>query len=179
MAARGAAFFNAHHSALQQWFTNVDKDRTGRVSPTELQSALGMGGLSFSLKLVSSLVRMHDESNTGRLDFTEFCAMQAFLTKLQGAFQSSGHGAEQLNLQQVQQAERVLGFALDMQPDGAFYKMVQSYDFSGRGLIELDSFIAMAVLLENAQRLHAAFDPNKSGRATFDFNQFIWTLALL
>ena len=179
MAARGAAFFNAHHSALQQWFTNVDKDRTGRVSPTELQSALGMGGLSFSLKLVSSLVRMHDESNTGQLDFTEFCAMQAFLTKLQGAFQSSGHGAEQLNLQQVQQAERVLGFALDMQPDGAFYKMVQSYDFSGRGLIELDSFIAMNIQLRNAQKVFNLFDPRRTGRVTLDFNQLVWTIAQL
>ena len=65
------------------------------------------------------------------------------------------------------------------QPGGSFYTLCQSYDFDRRGATALDSFIAMAVLLENAQRLHAAFDPQRSGKATFDFNQFIWTLALL
>jgi hypothetical protein len=57
--------------------------------------------------------------------------------------------------------------------------MCQSFDFERRGKIALDSFIAMVLLLENAKRLHAAFDPNKTGSASFDMNQFVWTLALL
>lgn len=68
---------------------------------------------------------------------------------------------------------------LDRQPGGSFYTLCQSYDFNRTGIIGLDSFIAMAVMLENARRLHAAFDPQRSGRATFDYNQFVWTLALL
>jgi|TARA_B110001469_G_C9521733_1_gene259656 hypothetical protein len=72
-----------------------------------------------------------------------------------------------------------LGHTLDRAPGGSFYTLCQSYDFDRRGKIALDSFIAMVVLLENAKRLHAAFDPNRTGTASFDLNQFVWTLALL
>ena len=57
--------------------------------------------------------------------------------------------------------------------------LCQSFDFERRGKIALDSFIAMVILLENAKRLHAAFDPNRTGTASFDMNQFVWALALL
>ena len=64
-----------------------------------------------------------------------------------------------------------LGHTLDRAPGGSFYTLCQSYDFDRRGKIALDSFIAMVVLLENAKRLHAAFDPNRTGTASFDLNQ--------
>ena len=79
----------------------------------------------------------------------------------------------------IYQALSTLGHALDRAPGGSFYTLCQSYDFDRRGKIALDSFIAMVVLLENAKRLHAAFDPNRTGTASFDLNQFVWTLALL
>tara|TARA_B100000787_G_scaffold95413_1_gene70419 strand:- start:247 stop:501 length:255 start_codon:yes stop_codon:yes gene_type:complete len=72
-----------------------------------------------------------------------------------------------------------LGHSLDRAPGGSFYTLCQSYDFERRGTIALDSFIAMAVLLENAKRMHSAFDPNRTGTASFDLNQFVWTLAQL
>ena len=54
----------AQAPALQQWFAAVDDDRSGRVSTDELQRALAMGGLNFSLKLAASLLRMHDTTNS-------------------------------------------------------------------------------------------------------------------
>ena len=51
------AFYSADHNALMQWFQAVDTDRSGSISATELQRALSQGGLVFSLKLVSSMVR--------------------------------------------------------------------------------------------------------------------------
>ena len=54
-ASHGASFYGAQQSALQQWFQAVDTDRSGRISTQELQKALQMGGLNFSLKLVASL----------------------------------------------------------------------------------------------------------------------------
>ena len=47
-------------------------------------------------------------------------------------------------------------------------------------MIQLDSFIAMCVTLHNAKRLHASLaDPATPGRSSFDFNQFVWAVALL
>ena len=48
------AFYGAETTALQKWFQAVDRDHSGRISCQELQRALQMGNLNFSLKLVSS-----------------------------------------------------------------------------------------------------------------------------
>jgi Ca2+-binding EF-hand superfamily protein len=173
------SFYGAQHAALQQWFLAVDTDRSGQVSPQELQQALMMGGLNFSLKLVASLVRMHDASNDMTLSFDEFVAMQTYLNGVQQAFTRNAAGQSKLALQHVQSALRELGYDLDMQPDGAFYKMVQSYDFSRNGQIGLDSFIAMNIQLRNCQKMFNLFDAQRQGRVTMDFNQLVWTVAQL
>ena len=105
-------FYGAQTAALQAWFQQVDTDRSGRISTQELQKALQMGGLNFSLKLVASLVRMHDVSKTMSLDFQEFCNMQTYLTKLQQTFSQFAAGQPQIHLQQIQAALGSLGFTV-------------------------------------------------------------------
>ena len=50
-----------------------------------------------------------------------------------------------------------LGHTLDKQPGGAFYTLCQSFDFDLRGLISLDSLVAMAVTLDNARKVFDRF----------------------
>ena len=45
---------------LWSWFMAVDADRSGQVNAQELQRALAMGGLNFSLALCAQMIRMHD-----------------------------------------------------------------------------------------------------------------------
>ena len=173
-------FYTADQTALQQWFYAVDTDRSGQVNAAELQKAMAQGGLNFSMKLVSSMIRMYDADRTAQLSMQQFIQLHQFLVKVQGVFAGADRNRSgQLDLNEIFAALQQLGYNLDRQPGGAFYTLCQSYDYDRKGVIGLDSFIAMAVMIENAQRLHAAFDPQRSGRATFDFNQFIWTLALL
>lgn len=40
-----------------QWFEAIDKDRDGQLSAVELQSALQLGGLNFSLATVAHIIR--------------------------------------------------------------------------------------------------------------------------
>ena len=68
--------------------------------------------------------------------------------------------------------------ALDI--DAGLINVEIECDFDRRGVIQLDSFIAMCVTLHNAKRLHASLaDPATPGRSSFDFNQFVWAVALL
>ena len=173
-------FYTADQAALQQWFFAVDTDRSGAVNAAELQKAMAQGGLNFSMKLVSSMIRMYDADRTAQLSMQQFIELHHFLVKVQGVFSAADRQrTNQLDLNEIFAALQQLGYNLDRQPGGAFYTLCQSYDYDRTGAIALDSFIAMAVMIENAQKLHKAFDPTKTGRATFDFNQFIWTLALL
>lgn len=40
-----------------QWFRTVDRDGSGQIGATELQQALGMGNLHFSLQVIASMIR--------------------------------------------------------------------------------------------------------------------------
>jgi Ca2+-binding EF-hand superfamily protein len=44
-------------SCASQWFDAIDRDRDGHLAPKELQSALQLGGLNFSLATVAHIIR--------------------------------------------------------------------------------------------------------------------------
>ncbi len=125
-SAQHPSFLSAESTALQQWFSLVDTDRSGTINAAELQRALAQGNLNFSLKMVTSIMRIFDSDKSSALSFPQFCSMQAFLQKVHQAFSTHSGGQSQLTLPQMQAALAQLGFALDMQPDGAFYKLCQS-----------------------------------------------------
>ena len=66
-----------------------------------------------------------------------------------------------------------------MQPQGAFYKLVESFDFERTGHLHLDTFVALAVQLRNARRCFEMFDPRRTGHVALDFNQLVWVMAQL
>ena len=177
------AFYSANNSALKQWFQSVDADSSGAISVAELQRALQKGGLNFSAKLVASLMRVHDSDASLMLEFQEFCELHADLQKMKRTFDEKGGSITgKLTLPQLQVALKGLEFELDMQPDGAFYKLVKSYDFDQNGEIALESFIAMCVQLRNAQKMFNLFDAHqgasgRTGRITLDWNQYVWSVA--
>lgn len=172
-----ASFFQS--TALKS-FSAVDEAQTGRVDARQLQHALASDSLLFSLRLCTSLIRMHDTSGSGWLDLTEFAVLHQYLQKLRDTFvERSGAGGERgsINLPQCATALQSLGHCLDMQPGGSFYKLVESYDYERRGHLHLDSFIAMCVQCNSVRRCFDLFDPAGIGQVAVDFNQLIWLMA--
>lgn len=133
------------------------------------------------MKTTLSVLRTHDGSGSCTLDFTEFAALQQYLQALRRAFcglQADGASGK-LSLPQAAAALESLGYALDMQPQGAFYKLVESFDFERNGQLHLDTFVALAVQLRNARRCFEMFDPRRTGHVALDFNQLVWVMAQL
>ena len=173
-------FFDATRPALEQWFAAVDARGSGKIGVRELQRALALGGLNFSMKLTGSIIRSKDADGSEELDFAEFSALHTELQRLHQTFAGLDAGRSgRLGLPQVHQALVALGFDLDMQPAGAFYTLVRSYDFDSGGAIGLEAFVALVVQLQNARRLFALWDQQGSGRVTLDFSQLVWTIAQL
>lgn len=178
MPENPSAFFDASNSALTQWFNAVDLQRSGRISVPELQTALSKGGLNYSMRMVASLMRVHDGDGSQTLEFQEFCELHKDLQRMQQIFSENDVAQTgKLALPQVITALGRLDFTLDLQPDGAFYKLIKSYDFSPDHLISLDIFIAMCVQLRNAQKMFNLFDSARRGHITLDWNQYVWSLA--
>ena len=176
-AMAGPEFYNAPQRALERWFAAVDTERTGRISTAEMQKALVEGGLYYSLKLVGSLVRMHDSTGRG-MDFGQFSECQQYLKMLQAVYAKHDPASTGLiNLQAVQMGLGELGFTLDMAAGGAFYKLCESFDFGRNGLIGQDAFVAMAVQLSNSKRIFDLFDAEQTGTVALDFNQITWLIS--
>ncbi|KAK9816963.1 hypothetical protein WJX72_007559 [[Myrmecia] bisecta] len=162
---------------LLQWFNAIDTDRRGTLDVKELQKALALGHLNFSLKMVANLIRAHDQDREGRLNFTEFQNLHRYLMELQQRFasvdvQRTGH----LTLPQLEQALAQGGFRLDQ---GALNALFYSYDAEKDGYVGLPEFIAMSVFMRSAASTFAAFDAQRRGTVTLDFNQFIYAGAQL
>lgn len=68
---------------LTQWFDAIDKDGNGQLTPMELQAALQLGRLNFSLATVAHIIRIHDKTGSGTISFDEFGKLHEFLTNVQ------------------------------------------------------------------------------------------------
>lgn len=56
-AGAAAATPSTPREQLRQWFDAIDKDCDGRLTAPELQAALQLGGLNFSLATVAHIIR--------------------------------------------------------------------------------------------------------------------------
>lgn len=68
---------------VMQWFTAIDKDGNGELTAIELQAALQLGNLNFSLATVAHIIRIHDKTGSGTITFEEFGKLHEFLTNVQ------------------------------------------------------------------------------------------------
>jgi len=130
----------ATQQQLEAWFAAVDKDGSGAINVAELQQCLAQSGLNFSMKLVSSLIRMYDTDRTATYSKSEFFQLYGFLQRVQTTFaQFDRDRSGVLDLEEMYQALIALGYTLDKQPGGAYYTLCQSYDFDRSGKFKFDS----------------------------------------
>ena len=168
-------FYAATPEMLMGWFNQIDTDRGGTLNVGELQRALQLAGLNFSGKFVNSLINMVDNDCSGQLSPQEFLQMHAHLQKAHQCFvQSDADRSQILTLNEMPQAFAMLGFQLDMSPNGSFYSFLKQHDFDKSGRFTQDIFIAMYVTLVNAQRVHQRLAAMVGPALTFDV--FVWSL---
>ncbi len=74
-----------------QWFDAIDKDKNGQLTALELQNALQLGGLDFSLATVAHIIRIHDRDGKGAITLEEFGKLHEFLANVQTRW-AGGHG---------------------------------------------------------------------------------------
>eukprot|EP00878_Enallax_costatus_P011154 GHUV01011648.1.p1 GENE.GHUV01011648.1~~GHUV01011648.1.p1 ORF type:complete len:111 (+),score=35.27 GHUV01011648.1:306-638(+) len=72
---------------LRKWFQAIDKDGNGELTAMELQAALQLGNLNFSLATVAHIIRIHDKTGSGTITFDEFGKLHEFLTNVQQSFE--------------------------------------------------------------------------------------------
>ena len=155
-----------------QWFDSIDTNHNGQLDVRELQKALSMGNMTFSLATVSQIMRVYDASGTGCISFAEFGRLHRRLTKLCQLFKKFDPESKGvLALDSVKRAIAELGHQLD---DTPFYSCCKSFDPDRSAKLALQQFVAMAFFLDGGKAVFAAYDKNKTGSITVNFSQFVY-----
>ncbi|XP_017771515.1 PREDICTED: peflin-like isoform X2 [Nicrophorus vespilloides] len=74
---------------VQQLFTHVDKDRSGKISQRELQAALITAqGSNFSDTACNLMISMFDHDRSGTIDVHEFQLLYSYINQWLAVFRS-------------------------------------------------------------------------------------------
>lgn len=129
----------------KQWFDAIDKDKDGKLTAPELQSALQLGGLNFSLATTAHIIRIHDRSGSGAISFEEFVDLEAFLKNVQASYEYfDSRGTGFLTPDDIGAALAHAGYRLDKP---ALASVFSRFDPTRRGALGLAEFLALTLFL--------------------------------
>ncbi|RUS83098.1 hypothetical protein EGW08_009130 [Elysia chlorotica] len=153
-------------------FQSVDKDRSGQITATELQQALGNGTWTpFNPETVRLMIGMFDRDNSGTINFQEFQSLWKYVTDWQGCFRSYDRdGSGSIDRNELQTALTNFGYRLS--PN--FYSiLIRKFDRQGRGQVAFDDFVQCAVVLQTLTNSFRAYDTDQDGWIQISYEQFL------
>ncbi|KAL3259336.1 hypothetical protein MRX96_001999 [Rhipicephalus microplus] len=163
---------------LQGLFRNVDKDRSGNISATELQSALSNGTWKpFNPETVRMMIDMFrspgmfDRSRTGTVNFDEFVSLWNYITNWLNCFQSfdkDRSGA--IDKGELTEALTKFGYRLS---EPTMSMLLVKFDRDGKGSINFDDFIQCCVTLQTLTAAFRHYDTDQDGWITIGYEDFL------
>jgi Ca2+-binding EF-hand superfamily protein len=159
---------------VQQWFAAVDSDHSGRISGTELQSALmSSNGRQFSETACRLMIGLFDHSGTGSIDITGFGQLYGYVNQWMDAFRrydSNGSGFVDQN--ELMQAFTTMGYRFS-QP---FMEVLHTkFGEHGRG-VPVDGFIMSCILIHKLTDGFRKRDTAQQGVITINYEDFLSTV---
>ena len=147
---------------LDAAFAAVNTSKTGKITASEVQAALALANLSFSLQTCALAVRLHDVDDDGSITRGEFGALHSSLDGLNTAFgelSGAGPGASDdapgLDLEKTEAALKKVEIELDRPALAAAFN---AFDPSKDGKLCASEFIGLALFLRAAKAAFRAFD---------------------
>ncbi|XP_029160072.1 peflin isoform X1 [Nylanderia fulva] len=160
------------HPDVQRWFSTVDKDGSGRITATELQSALANGqGGTFSDTACKLMIGMFDKEKNGTINISEFQALYNYINAWLGVFRGFDHdnsGSIQEN--ELNAALTQMGYRLSSE----FIEfLIKKSDLRGHQSITVDQFIVLCVQIQRFTEAFRTRDTDQTGTITISFEDFL------
>ncbi|XP_036139672.1 peflin isoform X3 [Monomorium pharaonis] len=145
---------------VQQWFAAVDKDGSGRITATELQSALanGQGG-------------MFDKEKNGTINITEFQALYNYINAWLGVFRGFDHDNSG-NIQENELSTALTQMGYKLSPEFIQF-LIKKSDLRGHKSITVDQFIVLCVQIQRFTEAFRTRDADQTGTITIGFEDFL------
>jgi len=157
---------------LMSVFRKVDRDGSGSINATELQSALSNGTWTpFNPETVRLMIGMFDQDNSGSITFNEFGALWKYVTDWQQCFRSfDGDNSGSIDRGELHNALMTFGYRLSPQ---TVDMMLRKFDRLGRGTIAFDDFIQCCIVLHTLTTSFRQLDTDQDGVIQIHYEQFL------
>eukprot|EP01089_Gocevia_fonbrunei_P011144 TRINITY_DN2425_c0_g1_i5.p2 TRINITY_DN2425_c0_g1~~TRINITY_DN2425_c0_g1_i5.p2 ORF type:complete len:247 (-),score=70.42 TRINITY_DN2425_c0_g1_i5:1100-1840(-) len=154
---------------MQQWFSSMDRDKSGSVAANELAN-VAIGGIVLGLENGCALIRVFDVDKNGTIDFYEYAALHKFLLNMQQLFAIGDKDRSgKLDQNEISQALVAGGFRLGPLAVTSLYR---KYNKSGFGISQAD-FIGLVAHVALVRSIFEAKDFNKTGTVPITEEQLV------
>lgn len=157
---------------VQQWFAAVDRDGSGKITATELKSALANGqGGTFSDTACKLMIGMFDREKNGTINLVEFQALYSYINAWLGVFRGFDHdNSGSIQESELQAALTQMGYRLS--PEFISF-LIKKSDLGGHQSITVDQFIVLCVQIQRFTEAFRVRDTDQSGTITIAFEDFL------
>lgn len=166
---------NSPESNLQALFNGVDRNRNGRLSESELSSALVNGDYSkFDRDTVRLMIKMFDRDGDGAIDFEEFGNLWRYLRawrKIFDKFDLNKNGM--ISFDEYCRATGRFGYSLSVPCMQYMYDTYTHLDRYGHRTMSFDLFVQSFIHLKRTTDSFKKFDTDRDGYITLGFEQYL------
>ncbi|XP_015930733.1 programmed cell death protein 6 isoform X2 [Parasteatoda tepidariorum] len=153
-------------------FQGVDKDKSGFITSTELQSALSNGTWRpFNPETVRLMIGMFDHDGNGTVNFDEFSALWKYVTDWLNCFKSfDKDNSGTIDRNELKTAFSSFGFRLS---DTFYDLLIQKFDRASASSITFDDYIQACVTLQSLTAAFRAHDTDMTGVIRISYEEFL------
>ncbi|KAJ3178650.1 hypothetical protein HDU87_003473 [Geranomyces variabilis] len=154
---------------LWSWYTAVDADRSGQISPPELQQALINGDWSpFSLETVQLMMTLFDADGSGTIGFDEFVSLWKYIEDWKRIFQQfDADRSGRIDRNELRQALQAFGYNITPKVIDLLITKFARKD------ITFDAFISCCVTIKSLSEAFARVDTDRDGWVNMSHELFL------
>jgi len=160
------------------WFSAVDTDQSGHITPNELQTALlNSNGTRFDLDTVKMLMKIFDTDHNGKIGFQEFTGLWKYISDWRHVFTRFDRDRSgSIDGRELTDALRSFGYNLSPVLLTLIEHKYASGPTTGDGPppeITFDRFVRACVTVKTLTDSFHRFDADKDGWIRINYEQFM------
>jgi len=151
-----------------QWFSAVDRNRSGELDVDELRQALlNSDGSVFEPDTVQLLISMHDKRNRGTVNFEEFTNLYTYIQEWKKCYTAFDRDRSQ-NIDKNELKTALYNFGYRKVSDNIISLLERKYAKNGQ--FNFDRFITCSVIISNLTTAFETVDKSQRNNGVIELN---------